>query len=59
MIQFVNNVIIQTHRGEKLLSLLKENDIFPLFVPATYTDKLQPLCLGVNRKCKEEHFHDW
>ena len=51
MMQFTNNVIIPYVKDiretlpltvvNKLLGLLKENDIVPLFVPAAYTDKLQ------------------
>lgn len=54
--------VYKAHQSEKLLSLLKKNDIIPLFVPAACTDKLQPLDLSVNREYKEElkaHFHDW
>lgn len=54
--------VYKAHRGETLLSLLKENGIIPLFIPAACTDKLQPLDLSVNYDYKEElksHFHDW
>ncbi|CAC5413807.1 unnamed protein product [Mytilus coruscus] len=54
--------VFKAHRGERLLDLLKANDIVPLFVPAACTDRLQPLDLSVNREYKEQlksHFHDW
>ncbi|CAG2190986.1 unnamed protein product [Mytilus edulis] len=54
--------VFKAHRGERLLNLLKDNDIVPLFVPAACTDRLQPLDLSVNREYKEQlksHFHDW
>ncbi|XP_063400328.1 uncharacterized protein LOC134684939 [Mytilus trossulus] len=53
--------VFKAHRGERLLNLLKDNDIVPLFVPAC-TDRLQPLDLSVNREYKEQlksYFHDW
>ena len=50
------------HCGEKLLNLLKQNNIVPLFVTAAYMDKPQPLGLSINRAYKEElkaHIHNW
>ena len=35
--------IFAAHRTDSLLEKLKSHDIQPLFVPAAYTDKLQPL----------------
>lgn len=54
--------VYKAHQSPKLLELLKQNKIIPLFVPAYCTDKLQPLDLAVNREYKEilkGHFHDW
>ncbi|VDI78435.1 Hypothetical predicted protein [Mytilus galloprovincialis] len=54
--------VFEAHRGERLLDLLKANDIVSLFVPATCTDRLQSLDPSVNREDKEQlksHFHDW
>ena len=54
--------VFAAHRGDALLSLLKDNEIIPLFVPAACTDKLQPLDLSFNREYKEQlkvQFHTW
>lgn len=54
--------VYKAHQSPKLLELLKQNTIIPLFVPACSTDKFQPLDLAVNREYKEilkGHFHDW
>lgn len=45
--------VYKAHKSPKLLELLKQNIIIPLFVPACCTDKLQPLDLAVYREYKE------
>ena len=54
--------IFAAHRTDSLLEKLKSHDIQPLFVPAAYTDKLQPLDVAVNCDYKEilkGEFHKW
>ena len=49
-------VIFDRFRGQctdKFLSLLKDNGIYILIVPANCTDRLQPLDVSVNKTAKE------
>ena len=38
---------------DSILTTLEENDIFVVFVPASTTDRLQPLDLSVNKFAKD------
>jgi len=52
----------RAHQGTEFHQLLRENGIFYTFVPASCTDRLQPLDLTVNHEFKEElksAFHRW
>ena len=54
--------VFKAHRGDRLLALLKKNGVSVVFVPASCTDKLQPLDQTINKKYKEEikkHFQFW
>ena len=46
--------VFKAHRSDKLLALLKKSRIAIVFVPASCTDKLQPLDQTINKKYKEE-----
>jgi len=58
-------VIFDRFRGQctdKFLSLLKDNGIYILIVPANCTDRLQPLDVSVNKTAKEflrRQFQNW
>uniref|UniRef100_A0A8C4QAG2 DDE-1 domain-containing protein n=1 Tax=Eptatretus burgeri TaxID=7764 RepID=A0A8C4QAG2_EPTBU len=52
----------KVHEGEDLLTKLRRNNIFAVFVPACCTERLQPLDLSVNKEYKDELkrcFHSW
>ena len=54
--------IYKAQRGDELLSLLKQHNIHVVFIPASCTDRLQPLDLNVNGQFKKEMkkcFEDW
>ena len=46
--------VFKAHRSDKLLVILKKSCIAVVFVPASCTDKLQPLDQTINKKYKEE-----
>jgi hypothetical protein len=46
--------VFKAHRSDKLLALHKKSCIAVVFVPASCTDKLQPLDQTINKKYKEE-----
>ena len=45
--------VYAAHRGDELLDLLRKHNIKCVFVPASCTDKLQPLDLNVNGVLKK------
>ena len=57
--------IIDCFKGQttpRILSLLRENNIIPLIVPANCTDKLQPIDLSINKPIKHQmrtRFQSW
>ena len=49
-------VILDHFKGQttqKVLNLLEENHLMYIFVPANWTDRLQPLDVSVNRAAKQ------
>ena len=58
-------VIYDTFRGqctETILTMLEENNVYIVIVPANCTDRLQPLDLSVNKAAKEflrRQFTEW
>ena len=46
--------VFKAHRSDKLLALHKKSRIAVVFVPASCTDKLQPLDQRINKKYKQE-----
>ncbi|XP_067682563.1 uncharacterized protein [Haliotis asinina] len=54
--------VYRAHRRDSLHELLQERNICFLYVPATCTDKLQPLDLALNKNFKDkikQCFHKW
>ena len=45
--------VYAAHRGEELLKLLKDRNVDVVFIPASCTDKLQPLDLELNAPFKQ------
>jgi hypothetical protein len=45
--------VFKAHRSDKLLALHKKSRIAVVFVPASCTDKLQPLDQRINKKYKQ------
>jgi hypothetical protein len=45
--------VFAAHRGDDLLEKLRQNNIHVVFVPASCTDRLQPLDLGINAPFKQ------
>jgi len=49
--------IIDYFKGQttsRILSLLRENNIVPVIVPANCTDKLQPIDVSINKPIKDQ-----
>ena len=54
--------VFRAHQTQDVLQKLKDNNIRYVFVPASCTDRLQPLDLTVNRVYKENmkaQFKEW
>ena len=57
--------IIDCFKGQttpRILSLLRENNIIPLIVPANCTDRLQPIDVSINKPIKHQlrtRFQSW